>query len=71
MWVKNRSQSGPDWAIYYGDETDYLKFTNTISQDSIDYWYDTAPTSSNFTLGNKSDVNTVNNYIAYLFATLP
>lgn len=71
MIVKCRDVNGPDWAIYYGDPTDYLKFTNVATADAADYWNDTAPTESVFTLGNKTDVNSNGRvYIAYLFASL-
>ena len=71
MWVKNRSDS-EDWAVYYGDATDYLKLnTDAATADSNAFWNDTAPTSTVFTIGSDDDVNKNNsNYIAYLFATL-
>jgi hypothetical protein len=71
MWVKNRSDS-EDWAVYYGDATDYLKLnTDAATADDNTYWNDTAPTSTVFTIGSDDDVNKNNsNYIAYLFATL-
>ena len=71
MWVKNRSDS-EDWAVYYGDATDYLKLnTDAATADDNAYWNDTAPTSTVFTIGSDDDVNKNNsNYTAYLFATL-
>ena len=71
MWIKNRSTS-TDWAVYYGDATDYLKLnTDAATADDNTYWNDTAPTSTVFTIGSDDDVNKNNsNYIAYLFATL-
>ena len=71
MWIKDRT-TAEDWAVYYGDATDYLKLnTDAATADDNTYWNDTAPTSTVFTVGTQSDVNKNNsNYIAYLFATL-
>jgi len=77
IWVKDRTGYN-DWAVYHSgvDATspeDYYLFLNEndIRVDSVNYWNDTAPTSSSFTVGNGSRVNTNNNnYVAYLFASL-
>jgi len=72
MWVKRRSGS-VNWAVYYGDNTDYLILNNdAASIDNNAFWNDTSPTASVFTVGSDNDVNRNNEtYIAYLFATLP
>jgi hypothetical protein len=72
MIVKKRSATD-DWAVYYGDNTDYLLLNSAAATvDDITYWNDTSPTSSVFTVGTNTDVNTnTATYIAYLFATLP
>ena len=72
MIVRCRS-TGNDWAVYYGDNTDYLLLNSTAgTADDITYWNDTSPTATTFTLGTNADVNTsAATYIAYLFATLP
>ena len=71
MWIKNRSTS-TDWAVYYGDATDYLKLnTDAATADDNTYWNDTAPTSTVFTVGTQVAVNiNTGNFVAYLFATL-
>lgn len=71
MWIKNTS-STEDWAVYYGDATDYLKlnFGHATADDNT-YWNDTAPTSTVFTVGTNDSVNhNAENHIALLFATL-
>ena len=71
MWVKT-TVTVRDWAIYHGDATNYMEFnTDIASTDDQTYWNDTAPTSTEFTVGTANEVNE-NNYtlIAYLFATL-
>ena len=71
MWLKT-SVSLADWAIYHGDETNYMELnTNIASTDDQTYWNDTAPTATVFTVGTADTVN-VNNYpvVAYLFATV-
>jgi len=72
MIIKSRDVTR-NWAVYAGDETDYLVLNkNDSSTDNDNYWNDTAPTSSVFTVGVDTVVNNSSeNYIAYLFATLP
>ena len=72
MWVKCRS-AATNWGVYYGDNTDYMILSSDgAGQDSANFWNDTSPTASVFTLGSENDINKVNrNYIAYLFATAP
>ena len=53
-------------------ETDYLMmaYANATS-DSADYWNDTAPTSSVFTVGTANEVNdTGNTYVGYFFTSI-
>ena len=71
MWIKSRGNSY-DWAVYYGDATDYLKLnTDAATADDNTYWNDTAPTSTVFTVGTQAAVNLDNSdFIAFLFATL-
>lgn len=67
-----KDRSGTDsWRVYSsetgGTKSLYLNLTNAASTDST-IWNNTAPTSSVFTIGNDSGVNTnTNNYIAYCF----
>jgi len=66
-------KSGPttdNWAVYYGDPTDYLVLnTVTAGVDSAAWWNDTAPTSSVFTVGTDHSVNeNAKGYIAYVWA---
>jgi len=72
MIIKSRDVTR-NWAVYAGDETDYLVLNKTDSStDNDNYWNDTAPTSSVFTVGADTVVNNSGeNYIAYLFATVP
>ena len=65
-------KSGPttdNWAVYYGDPTDYLVLnTVTAGVDSAAWWNDTAPTSSVFTVGTDHSVNeNAKTYIAYVW----
>jgi hypothetical protein len=65
-----------DWAVYHrgntaNPETDYLELNTTnATADSAAWWNDTAPTDTEFTLGNDGAVNgnTVG-FVAYLFAS--
>ena len=72
--VKITSEFG-SWAVYHrgntaNPETDYLQLNTTAATvDAADYWADTAPTSTHFTVGSDGDVNqNAATYVAYLFA---
>jgi hypothetical protein len=72
--VKDRGATN-DWAVYHSantaaPETDYLLMNSTAATaDGATYWNDTAPTTTNFTVGTNADVNTSgNDYTAYLWA---
>jgi hypothetical protein len=75
IFVK-RTDSTANWASYHRkadatapeDKYVFLNFTNAVF-DSSAYWNDTAPTSTDFTVGDNITVNTSGyTYIAYLFA---
>ena len=79
MMIVKRSDSTGNWCVYHrglnydGDnapETDFIYLNSTSEAgDSIALWNDTAPTETEFTLYNNSQVNAAgDNYIAYLFA---
>jgi hypothetical protein len=77
MWVKRRSDANNCTVYHKGlDATapeDYGIYLDDTAQraDSVNFWNDTAPTSSVFTVGaaSKTNANTAT-YIAYLFATV-
>lgn len=73
MWVKNRD-SNTDWAVYHKDlgNTKYLTMNRDYAAaTATNYWNNTTPTASVFTLGNSGVVNYGNDsYIGYFFATL-
>ena len=77
MWVKRRSDAN-NWTVYHKglDATapeDYGIYLDDTAQrvDSVNFWNDTAPTSSVFTVGAASKTNAdTATYIAYLFATV-
>ena len=66
IFIKNRDVAD-DWAVYYGDNTDYLVLnTNAGTADAATYWNDTSPTSSVFTVNTAHSVNADGEkYIAY------
>ena len=75
--VKGRSGSGRHWRIYHhkntsAPETDYLKLNATdATADDVNYWYDTAPTSSVFSISTANDVNAnTETYVAYCFTEI-
>ena len=69
--IKNRD-AADNWAVYYGDNTDYLILnSNSASADSAAWWNDTTPTDSVFTVGTDHAVNADGEkYIAYCFAPI-
>jgi len=63
------------WGMYHhkntsAPETDYLSINNTdATVDDVNFWNDTAPTSSVFSLGGTDAINkTSNGHVAYCFA---
>jgi hypothetical protein len=73
--VKRRTGGGSSWTTYVSalGATKYLRVnnTNTAATSSL-FWNNTSPTDSVFTLGTEADVNgSGEDYIAYLFASLP
>jgi len=74
MIVKRRSTTNTGWAVFSSSlgATKYLSLnSNDGEATSSTFWNDTSPTSSLFTVGTSSSVNTgANTYVAYLFATL-
>lgn len=74
--VKNISHGSSNWRVYHrGSDSsapeDYVLLLNGGNEryDSASFWNDTAPTSTQFTLGGDDDVNDHGDtYVAYLFA---
>ena len=72
--VRRTLSDGDSWRIYHKNntaapETDYLVLdTNAATADNAAMWNDTAPDSSNFTLGNAGSTNeNTKTFIAYVF----
>jgi hypothetical protein len=73
--AKRRSDTGGSWYMYHSantsaPETDFLHLNeNYATEDGVQAWNDTAPTSSVFSLGDNQNVNAnTSTYIAYCFA---
>ena len=71
--VKSRSYAD-EWPVYcatLGTNSNLSLNTTSSKSGSTDYWNNTTPTASVFTLGDRGEVNTSSaTYISYLFATL-
>tara|TARA_R100001460_G_scaffold48016_1_gene85892 strand:+ start:1171 stop:3837 length:2667 start_codon:yes stop_codon:yes gene_type:complete len=70
--TRNGSSATYNWAVYYGDNTDYLELNKTTATtDDNTFWNDTSPTASVFTVGTSGFVNEFEKFfIAYLFASV-
>tara|TARA_R100001443_G_scaffold35433_1_gene49172 strand:- start:8 stop:2011 length:2004 start_codon:yes stop_codon:yes gene_type:complete len=72
IWIKRINSDGGTWTVYHRSlgNTKYLALNEqAAATTSSSRWNNTTPTSSVFTLGNNSSVNTSGNtYIAYVFA---
>jgi hypothetical protein len=73
--VRSRTGATRNWAVYHAEntaapETDYLLLdSNAATTDLNTYWNDTAPTSSDFSVGTVDRVNANGeDYVAYVFA---
>jgi hypothetical protein len=76
MIVKCRTTgAGPAWVTYAeaAGNTQYSELDSTARFTAVgDYWNNTSPTSSVFSLASNTSVNrTGDSYVAYLFATCP
>ena len=73
IWIKCRS-AGENWAVYHSGvgATKYMNLNNTnAAATNANWWRNTAPTDTVFTIGHQDDVNlNGGTHIAYLFATL-
>ncbi len=73
MWVKRRNNTG-SWNVFHtvlGNTKASVLNATDESFTSSDFWNDTSPTSSVFTVGTGTGLNgSGDTYIAYLFATL-
>jgi hypothetical protein len=76
--IRRRDNTG-FWPVYHSGLNDGVTpeqwriiFNETGSEsDQSNHWNDTAPTSTHFTLGSKSQLNNASgSYVAYLFASL-
>jgi len=72
MVIVKCTNTAKNWGVYHRGvgSTNYLQL-NTTGDANINsgFWNDTDPTSTQFTLGNQSNVNgNGNTYVAYLFA---
>jgi len=81
MMIKNRGTGTTDWAVYHhgvngGTNPEqyfgWLNSTNAFTNSGgTAYWNDATPSTTQFTLGNDTDVNaSSNDYIAYLWRSI-
>ena len=72
MIIVKRTNGVGNWAVYHRStgETKFLELEDTIAATTNStYWFNTAPTDTQFTVGSDSAVNTDGGtYVAYLFA---
>ena len=75
MMIVKGTETATNWAVYHKDtsETKFLVLNDTrVAQEMSSAWNDTAPTDTEFTLGDASFVNTSGkDFVAYLFADTP
>ena len=71
--VKCTNTGSTNWLVYHTSlgptKAELLDLTTGPAGPSANYWNNTAPTSTHFTVGSSNDVNTDGDtYVAYLFA---
>ena len=69
--IVKRTDGVSNWAVYHRSvgNAKYLNLNNTNPESGWDFWNYTTPTSTVFSIGANSDVNTNGaTYVAYLFA---
>jgi hypothetical protein len=72
--VKNRSAGSTNWCVYHvsvGNQYATLLNSTATPFSNSNYWNNTTPTSTVFSLGNGTDTNgNTNNLVAYCFAPI-
>jgi len=74
LMIRKRRNSTSNWCVYPNDITQvlFLDATNPFGTNGATYWNSTTPTSTVFSIGTNTDVNTSGGtYVTYLFATCP
>ena len=76
MIVKCRSNNPTDWTVYTSTTGNtaalILNYSVSVFSGDINYWNNTSPTATQFTVGLYGTVNgSARTYVAYLFATCP
>ena len=75
MIIKDHGRNGTRWYVYHrstGATKALMLGATDAASTATSYWNDTEPTTTDFTIGNHGDVNTLNQtYVAYLFADDP
>ena len=71
IFVKSDSDNY-NWTVYYGDATDYLVLNaSDATTDSNEVWYDAAPSSTVFTVGNRNSTNqNTATFVAHCFTPI-
>ena len=80
MWIRNRETASGDWTVYHKDidvdndsapETDAVYITQANAAFDFTMWNDTAPTATQFTVGNYFYTNANNTqFLALMFGTV-
>jgi len=77
MFIVKSRDSSSDWAVYHkgadatAPEDFNFRLNDTVNrQNSANFWNDTAPTSSVFTIGTTNLVNNTDDFITYCFAEI-
>ena len=78
MWLKARDSGSYKWNVYHAGanggsspEDWYILFTNGVPGTYTPIWNDTAPTATNFTVGNYGEVNSSSSeYLMMLFSSV-
>ena len=71
--IKRRNNGNGVWAVYSSvtGNSNYLRLNTNDASTTTSFWYNTDPTSTQFTVSNNNNVgNDANDYLAFLFASL-
>ena len=66
--IVKRAAGAAAWAVYYGDNTDALAMNTDGATADANFWADTTPSSSVFTVGNNSTTGAAALYVFWAFA---
>ena len=66
--IVKKTSADANWAVYYGDNTDGLVINSGAGTVDANFWADTTPSTSVFTVGNNATTGAAADYVFWAYA---